>query len=209
MRLAVSKRPGMWPASGVFLVARETEPGLCNLATAGVYGPARDIPPPRIDGRVAEDAQDVETDPGELEEELEEPEDIDEADLEDLEDEDLLVDDDDALVDDEALPDDEAEVVEVPVATVPDEDDDDDEDEEPEPDEIEATLDEILKERLVVTDEEDEAEEDETPDTDERADSLTKVLPKQPGEFVCQSCFLVKHPSQLADSKRQWCRDCV
>jgi hypothetical protein len=35
------------------------------------------------------------------------------------------------------------------------------------------------------------------------------VLPKQPGEFVCQSCFLVKHPSQLADPKAQLCRDCV
>jgi hypothetical protein len=34
-------------------------------------------------------------------------------------------------------------------------------------------------------------------------------LPKQPGEFVCQSCFLVKHQSQLADKERQLCRDCV
>ena len=28
------------------------------------------------------------------------------------------------------------------------------------------------------------------------------MLPKQPDEFVCRSCFLVKHPSQLADAKR-------
>ena len=34
-------------------------------------------------------------------------------------------------------------------------------------------------------------------------------VPKRPGEFVCQSCFLVKHPSQLADGKRMLCRDCV
>jgi hypothetical protein len=26
---------------------------------------------------------------------------------------------------------------------------------------------------------------------------------------VCSSCFLVKHPSQLADPARQLCRDCV
>ncbi|MGH9093644.1 MAG: DUF4193 family protein [Acidimicrobiales bacterium] len=35
------------------------------------------------------------------------------------------------------------------------------------------------------------------------------MLPKQPGEFVCQSCFLVKHPSQLADRDHMFCRDCV
>ncbi|GAC1588292.1 MAG: hypothetical protein NVS3B21_03910 [Acidimicrobiales bacterium] len=106
------------------------------------------------------------------------------------------------------IADETAEAIEVPVAVVPDEDDDDDDDDEPEPDEIEATLDEILKERLVVPEEEDDDEE-ETPDADERADGVGKVLPKQPNEFVCQSCFLVKHPSQLADATRMWCRDCV
>ncbi|HEX6382958.1 MAG TPA: DUF4193 family protein [Acidimicrobiia bacterium] len=33
--------------------------------------------------------------------------------------------------------------------------------------------------------------------------------PKRPGEFVCRSCFLVKHPSQLADPERMLCSDCV
>ena len=28
-------------------------------------------------------------------------------------------------------------------------------------------------------------------------------------EFQCQSCFLVKKTSQLADKRRQYCRDCV
>ena len=46
-------------------------------------------------------------------------------------------------------------------------------------------------------------------DAEDRAEGSTKVLPKRPGEFVCQSCFLVKHPSQLADAERQYCRDCV
>ena len=77
-------------------------------------------------------------------------------------------------------------------------------------DEVEASLDVILKERLVVTEEEDEEdEEDEPADTEDRGDGNTRVLPKQPGEFVCQSCFLVKSDTQLADHKRMLCRDCV
>ena len=34
-------------------------------------------------------------------------------------------------------------------------------------------------------------------------------LAVRPGEFVCQSCFLVKHPSQLADPDNMLCADCV
>jgi hypothetical protein len=69
----------------------------------------------------------------------------------------------------------------------------------------------ILKDRIAVEDEEeDEEEEEEVPDPEERAEgATTKVAPKRPDEFVCQSCFLVKHPSQLADSKKMLCRDCV
>jgi hypothetical protein len=88
------------------------------------------------------------------------------------------------------------------------EDEEDDEDDEADADDVEASLDVILKERMVVADE-DEDEDDDSPDGEERADSPLKVLPKQPGEFVCQSCFLVKHPSQLADKKAMLCRDCV
>ena len=36
-----------------------------------------------------------------------------------------------------------------------------------------------------------------------------RVQPKRPGEFTCQSCFLVKHPSQLADDDHMLCADCV
>ncbi len=64
----------------------------------------------------------------------------------------------------------------------------------------------ILKERLVV---EEEPEDEEAVETDEKADGVERVLPKQPDEFVCRSCFLVKHPSQLADRKKMLCRDCV
>ena len=70
------------------------------------------------------------------------------------------------------------------------------EEEEPEDEDVEASLDVILKERLVV---EDEPEDEEVADADDRTEGTERVLPKQPDEFVCRSCFLVKHPSQLAD----------
>ncbi len=99
-----------------------------------------------------------------------------------------------------------------PLVSVPGEDDpeedEDEDDDEIDPDDVEAGLDVILKDRLVVVDEE-EDEEDEVPDPEDRTEGPTKVLPKRPGEFVCQSCFLVKHPSQLADADRMYCRDCV
>ena len=36
-----------------------------------------------------------------------------------------------------------------------------------------------------------------------------KVVPEQPNEFTCRSCFLVKHRSQLKDAKRMLCADCA
>src|ERR1035438_3807117 len=144
--------------------------------------------------------------------------DADEAHLEDLAEDDLLDEDDDddlgdvALVDD-LDEDDDDEVVVTPVGVVvegdiapvetEDEDDDDLDD-----DDVEASLDVILKERLVVADDE-EDEEEEAPDSEDRGEGSLRVLPKQPGEFVCRSCFLVKSQTQLADKKRLLCRDCV
>jgi hypothetical protein len=86
-----------------------------------------------------------------------------------------------------------------------DEDDDDLLDD----DDVEASLDVILKERLVVDDDEDDDEDEEPADAEDRGDGSLRVLPKQPGEFVCRSCFLVKSESQLADATRVLCRDCV
>jgi hypothetical protein len=156
-------------------------------------------------------------------EELEDLEEVDledgDEDLDDL-DEDALGDDDD--LDDDALgdvvgDDDEADAVldeddEVAVpegatpAAGPGEEAEDDDDEEADDEDVEASLDVILKERLVV---EDEVEDDELTDADDRTEASERVLPKQPDEFVCRSCFLVKHASQLADKKRGLCRDCV
>jgi hypothetical protein len=86
--------------------------------------------------------------------------------------------------------------------------DDDDDEDMVEPDDVEAALDTILKDRLVAVEEEGEEEDDEV-EVDDRGDPVDRILPKRPGEFVCQSCFLVKHPSQLADATRMYCRDCV
>src|SRR5664280_1656260 len=137
-------------------------------------------------------------------EELEEPEELAENDLDAL-----ANDDDDDLIDGVDL----AVDVDVDVDLAVDVDDDEDlavdaiEEEEEEHDEdVEASLDVILKERLVV----EEPEEDEdAPEPEDRTDGVDRVLPKQPDEFVCRSCFLVKHPNQLADRKKMLCRDCV
>ena len=143
---------------------------------------------------------------------------IEEDDLEvDIDDEDALEDIEvDALADDvdDVLDEDEeeAEVDEIltasPAAVVEKsgEGDEEEEEEEPDDEDVEASLDVILKERLVV---EDEPEDEEATDQEDKTEGNERVLPKQPDEFVCRSCFLVKHPSQLADKKNMLCRDCV
>ena len=136
----------------------------------------------------------------------EQPGEIDEEDLESLAEEDLL--DEDEIADDDEVVDvaDDEEVEEDEATKAKKKKEEDDEDELEVDHDVEATLDEILKERLVVV--EDDEDDDEPTDKDDQSDS-GKVPPKRPDEFVCQSCFLVKHPSQLADVKRQYCRDCV
>ena len=45
---------------------------------------------------------------------------------------------------------------------------------------------------------------------DDASESLVeKVIPPQPNEFTCRSCFLLKHRSQLVDKKKMLCRDCA
>ena len=83
------------------------------------------------------------------EEEPEEPEDLDEADLEDLADEDTDLED----VEDVDTEEEEGEEVEVPVAVVSDEEEGEEEEDDVDVDDVEASLDEILKEKLVVGDE--------------------------------------------------------
>jgi len=82
---------------------------------------------------------------------------------------------------------------------------------------VETSLEEFLqrKERRApaVTEEADE-EEALLEAMEERegrgSETLTvKVVPEQPNEFTCRSCFLVKHRSQLKDAKRMLCLDCA
>lgn len=151
------------------------------------------------------------------EEELAEPEDEEILEEDGLEIDDIvaedLVDEDEEEVDEETESEEDEEngdaakptatVVEEPLTEIEDDDDELDDDD------VEASLDVILKERLVVADEAEDEDDAEPTDAEDRADGATRVLPKQPGEFVCQSCFLVKNQSQLADRRRKLCRDCV
>jgi hypothetical protein len=136
--------------------------------------------------------------------EVEGPDELIEGDL-------ALADEDDAVVVAVEVDDEEVAAV-VPevgakVASKAGEESEEEDEEEPDDEDVEASLDTILKERLVV----EEVEDDEdTPEPEDRTgDGVERVLPKQPGEFVCRSCFLVKHPNQLADRKKMLCRDCV
>jgi hypothetical protein len=143
----------------------------------------------------------------ELEDDLEEPDDELDVELDDA----PFEADDPLLVDETVV--DEAEVVGVvvPVERPAEKrgDDDDDEEEDFDADDVEEDLDTILKDRIAAGTEEEEEEEDAALDSEDRTNSANRVQPKRPDEFVCQSCFLVKHPSQLADAKHQLCADCV
>lgn len=77
-----------------------------------------------------------------------------------------------------------------------------------EEEEIESSLEELLARKAETPAEEEESLLELTPE--EHVESLSiRATPRQPNEFVCSNCRLVKHNSQLADRKRQLCRDCV
>ena len=61
----------------------------------------------------------------------------------------------------------------------------------------------VAQSSAIDADESDSAESYQLPDVDIAADELllVRVLPKQPDEFTCSSCFLVHHLSQLASDK--------
>ena len=104
------------------------------------------------------------------------------------------------------------------------EEDEDDDDEESEgstsssdEESVETSLEEFLQRkerRAPAVSEETDEEEALLEAMEERegrgSETLTvKVVPEQPNEFTCRSCFLVKHRSQLRDSKRMLCADCA
>jgi hypothetical protein len=120
------------------------------------------------------------------------------------------IDDEDILVGDDS-----AEVLDDDADDVDDAEDEEDEaldlEEELHPDDVEEPLDVLLLERTSsgLLDEDEYDEEEDDAESDERADPGSRIPPKRPGEFVCRSCFLVKHPSQLANAELVLCADCV
>lgn len=153
--------------------------------------------PPQIGGIVADGDLD------ETVEELELNEDGDELEVDPDEELDL-VDEDEVPVDEIIEADESAEAVA-----------DEAEEEFDREDDVEEPLDKILEQRTasggLIPEEagSDDEEPDSQLDGDDRTLAPDGVSPKKPGEFTCMSCFLVKHPSQLADPKKMLCRDCV
>lgn len=93
-------------------------------------------------------------------------------------------------------------------------DEDDDEDEDESGEEADEALEELEAEELELTDDEaDELHVDEAATLRAiRREELTLDVEAQgagTGEFVCQSCFLVKRRTQLANKKKMYCLDCA
>ena len=133
-----------------------------------------------------------------------------EEELDDIDPEADLADDD--LVDDEisdALTDDEEDEEEVTTARKRRATDEEDEDEElVDPDDVEADLDTILRDRIASGDDDADDEDEEEIAPEPGADGADRVGPRRADEFVCESCFLVKHASQRVGNSNI-CRDCV
>lgn len=144
-------------------------------------------------------------------------------DIEDLDDVAELEDVDEADLDEEALDDDDIE--ETASVVVADEefeeeelesDDDDEEDDDDDHDEETAeALEELENQELQLLDEEaneamlvDEVAELRAMRREELTLNVDAQVQKE-DEFVCQSCFMVKRTSQLANKRKMICFDCV
>lgn len=74
---------------------------------------------------------------------------------------------------------------------------------------FETALDEVLAERFGGEEPEGEVEEPVSHHRLEDEFDLVEVPARQPGEFLCQGCFLLKRREMLADGEHMLCRDCV
>lgn len=75
---------------------------------------------------------------------------------------------------------------------------------------VETSFEELAKRAEGAEEEEEEEVVLDLERGEDRTEALVeKVIPPQANEFTCRNCFLVKHRSQLADKKRQFCRDCA
>jgi hypothetical protein len=153
-----------------------------------------------------EEVESVEDDDLEIDDDDIEPD----IDAEDLDEDDLEVDLEDDIEDPE-LDDLEADV---DVVGFGDDDDDDDNDDDQDEETTEA-LEELESQELQLLDE----EKDDNLLVDEvemlrsiRREELTMNVDaqsKRADEFVCQSCFMLKRTSQLANKRKQLCADCA
>lgn len=140
---------------------------------------------------------------------------IDDADVEpDIDAEDL--DEDDLEVDlEDDIEDPDLDDVEEDVDAVGFGDDDDDDDDDEQDEETTEALEELESQELQLLDE----EKDDNLLVDEvevlraiRREELTMNVDAQSqrsDEFVCQSCFMLKRTSQLANKRKQLCADCA
>jgi hypothetical protein len=152
-----------------------------------------------------EEVESVEDDDLEIDDDDIEPD----IDAEDLDEDDLEV-DLEADIEDPELDDLEADVDVVGFGDDDDDDDDDDQDEE-----TTEALEELESQELQLLDE----EKDDNLLVDEvemlrsiRREELTMNVDaqsKRADEFVCQSCFMLKRTSQLANKRKQLCADCA
>ncbi len=76
------------------------------------------------------------------------------------------------------------------------------------PDDVEASLDILLKEKTTSDRPEDEDLEDAESEAD-RVEGTNKVKPRGDDEFLCDTCFLVLPLGQLASGQKERCRDCA
>lgn len=74
--------------------------------------------------------------------------------------------------------------------------------------EVEASLEDMLARRKASSEEDEESVFDMARE-ESPGPIAVRTVPRKADEFVCSSCHLVKHLSQLADRKRRLCRDCV
>jgi len=110
------------------------------------------------------------------------------------------------VLDDELLEEDEAEPGPRPAAAARKaggEEDEEDDDDVLDPDDIEADLEEILRDRIAAADDEDEEEEEEAPLASER--TVGSVAPKRADEWTCTGCFLIVSASQFGSRENPTC----
>ena len=110
--------------------------------------------------------------------------------------------------DEEAVSDDDAEADLEDEDEDEDEDDDvplpaeDDDDEEVHPSDVEADLEEILRDRIAASDDDEEDEEEEAPGLAKAAPS---VAPPRSDEWTCNQCFLIVSMTQFGSRESPVC----